>query len=135
MSVLDTTSVLLQQDGAGAAVAGVFALVMLLISLLIAVATIAGMWKTFAKADNPGWAAIIPIYNVYVMIQIGDNEWWWLLLLLVPIVNIYAQYKIFKGVSEAFGEGLGITLGLFFLPFVFFPILGFGEFEYQGAPA
>jgi len=130
-----TTALLQANSEAGAAVAGVFLLVILFVSLLVAVATIAGMWKTFAKADKPGWAAIVPIYNVYVMIQIGDNEWWWLLLLLVPIVNIYAQYKIFKGVSEAFGEGLGITLGLFFLPFVFFPILGFGEFEYVGPPA
>jgi hypothetical protein len=133
---MQLTTVLLQANSeAGAAVAGAFFLVMLLVSLLIAVATIAGMWKTFSKAGEPGWAAIIPIYNVYVMTQIGDNEWWWLLLLLVPIVNLYAQYKIFKGVSEAFGQGLGITLGLFFLPFVFFPILGFGDFEYVGAPA
>ncbi|WP_201764623.1 DUF5684 domain-containing protein [Salinarchaeum sp. Harcht-Bsk1] len=96
---------------------------------------IGGTWKTFTKAGEPGWAAIIPIYNVYVMLKIGGNEWWWLLVMLVPLVNIYAAYVMFKGVAEAFGNGLGFTLGLWFLGFIFWPLLGFGDYQYQGTPA
>lgn len=118
----------LQQSGGGGS--GVLFLVWLVLVLV----SIAGVWKTFAKAGEPGWAAIIPIYNTYVMLKIGGNAWWWLLLFLVPVVNIYAAYRLSKGVAEAFGQGLGFTLGLWFLGFVFFPILGFGDYRYQGPP-
>jgi hypothetical protein len=135
MTRLEATNVLLQQDGAATAAAGIGFLVVLLISLALVLVTVAGVWKTFTKADEPGWAAIVPIYNFYVMLKIGGNDWWWLLLFLVPLVNIYAQYRMFKGLAAAFGRGLGFTLGLFFLPFVFFPIIGFGDYEYEGRPA
>lgn len=107
----------------------------LLLWLAVVVVVIAGTWKTFEKAGEPGWAAIIPIYNVYVMLKIGNNEWWWMLVMLVPIVNLYAYYKMSKGIAEAFGEGLGFALGLMFLSFIFFPLLDFGDYSYQGAPA
>jgi hypothetical protein len=92
---------------------------------------IAGMWKVFTKAGKPGWAAIIPIYNLYVMLDIGDNDWWWLLVLLVPVVQLYASYKIVAGVARSFDRGIGFALGLLFLGFVFFPLLGFGDYRYS----
>jgi hypothetical protein len=101
------------------------------IVLAIAVLQVAGMWKVFTKANKPGWAAIIPIYNLYVMLDIGDNEWWWLLVLLVPLVQIYASYKIVAGVARSFGKGIGFALGLMILGFVFFPLLGFGDYQYN----
>jgi hypothetical protein len=67
------------------------------------------------------------------MLRIGENAWWWLLVLIVPIVNIYALYKIHAGVARAFGRGIGFGLGLAFLGVVFFPILGFGDYRYRGA--
>ncbi|PSQ49706.1 signal peptidase I [Halobacteriales archaeon SW_7_65_23] len=106
-----------------------------LVVLVLVVLAIAGMWKTFTKANQPGWAAIIPIYNLYIMLQIGDNKWWWLLIILfIPLVNIYGLYKMLSGVSRAFGQGIGFALGLWFLGFIFFPLLGFGDYTYQGAP-
>jgi len=60
-------------------------LLALVIPLLITLVTLAGMWTTFVKARKPGWAAIIPLYNLWVLIQITDNEWWWFLLFLIPI--------------------------------------------------
>lgn len=107
---------------------------MLLVSLAVFVAYVAGAWKVFEKADQPGWGAIIPIYNFYVMLKIGDNEWWWwlLIILFVPILNLYGIYKMFAGVSRAFGQGIGFALGLWFLGFIFWPLLGFGDFAYQG---
>ena len=60
----------------------------LLIELILVVLAIAGLWATFAKAGKPGWAAIIPIYNALVLLQVAGRPWWWILLLLVPIVNI-----------------------------------------------
>ena len=34
------------------------------------------MWMVFEKADHAGWKAIIPIYDLYVMLRIGENAWW-----------------------------------------------------------
>jgi ABC-type Na+ efflux pump permease subunit len=122
----------LQSDGGG----GVVGIVFLLVAVAVGLAVIAGTWKAFQKAGQPGWAAIIPIYNLYVMLKIGDNEWWWLLVILfVPIVNLYGLYKAFAGVAKAFGQGVGFSLGLWFLSFIFWPLLGFGDYQYQGTPA
>ena len=117
------------QSSAGDAVAGLLAL---LFALAVLVAVVGGMWLTFSKAGEPGWAAIVPIYNVYVMLKIGDNEWWWLLLLFVPIVNIFVTVKMSIDVAKSFGCGVLFGVGLWLLPVVFFPVLGFGDYEYRG---
>ncbi|WP_222919532.1 DUF5684 domain-containing protein [Natrinema sp. SYSU A 869] len=130
MSFLDSAAIILQQGGGGGG-----SIVALIIGIAFTVAYIAGTWKTFAKAGQPGWAAIIPIYNWYIMFKIGGNEWWWVLVLFVPLVNIYAAYKMFAGVSNAFGQGIGFTLGLWFFGFVCFPLLGFGDYPYRGSLA
>lgn len=104
--------------------------------LLFVIVVIAGVWKTFEKAGEPGWAAIVPIYNVYVMLKIGGNPWWWLLVIMfVPLVNLYGMWKMYSGIASAFGKNTGFTLGLWFLGFIFFPILGFGDSTYEGTPA
>jgi hypothetical protein len=112
---------------------GIGGIITILVFLAIIIIPIAGLWKTFTKANEPGWASIIPIYNIYVMLKIGDNEWWWLLVILfVPIVNIYGVYKMYRGIADAFGQGFGFALGLFFLGVIFFPLLGFGDYSYRG---
>ena len=102
-----------------------------ILSLLLTISQLAGMWMVFAKANRAGWKAIIPIYNFYVMLKIGDNAWWWLPLVFVPIINLYALYKIHVGVARTFGKGVIWGLGLAFLGFFFFPVLGFGDDTYQ----
>lgn len=92
---------------------------------------IASTWKVFTKAGKPGWACLIPIYNTYVMIKISDNPWWFLLLLMVPIVSIYPAFKIPIDIAKEFGKGVGYGLGLALLPFIFFPMLAFGDATYQ----
>lgn len=119
----------LQNGGSGSVLGIVSAVIAIAITLVV----LAGIWKTFQKAGQPGWAAIIPIYNLYVMLKIGRNAWWWVLVILfVPIVNLYGLYKMYRGVSNAFGLGIGTTLGLWFLPFIFWPLLGFGNYRHQG---
>jgi hypothetical protein len=65
------------------------------------------------------------------MLDIGDNDWWWLLVALVPIIQFYAAYKIVAGVARSFDRGIGFALGLLLLGFVFFPLLGFGDYSYS----
>ncbi len=106
--------------------------VVMLVWLAIMVLMIAGLWKMFVKAGQPGWAAIVPIYNLYVLVQIAGRPWWWMILLIIPIVGIIFALILSNDISKAFGRQLGTTLGLIFLPFIFYPILGFGSAQYQG---
>ena|SRR3989442_825464 len=94
---------------------------------------IAAMWKVFSKAGQPGWAAIIPIYNWIVWCKIVGRPAWWVLLLLLcfPIFFIILSIDL----AKSFGKGGGFAAGLILLPFIFFPILGFGSVQYQGPSA
>jgi len=108
------------------------------IGLAILLVYVAALWRIFTKAGQPGWAAIIPIYNYYVILKIVGRPWWWLLLYLVPIVNLVILIIVLNDLSKSFGHGVGFTLGLIFLSFIFYPILGFVDSRYlgpAGAPA
>ncbi|HPJ45227.1 MAG TPA: DUF5684 domain-containing protein, partial [Tenuifilaceae bacterium] len=83
-----------------------------LLSLIIFVLYIASMWVVFTKADKPGWAAIIPIYNIIVMLEIVGKPWWWILLFLIPVVNIVFMIWMINLLSISFGKGVGFTIGL-----------------------
>lgn len=104
------------------------------IYLIIIVLTFAGMWKTFEKAGQPGWGAIIPIYNIYLMTQIAQKPAWWIIMFFIPLVNIVFAIMMYNEIAKKFGQGIGITIGLLLIPFAFFPMLGFGDATYQAAP-
>ena len=98
----------------------------------ILVLEIVALWFVLEKAGEPGWAAIIPIYNYLMVIKIAGKPWWFFLLMFIPIANIVIYIIILNGLSKSFGKDEGFTVGLFFLRFIFLPILGFGKSEYSG---
>lgn len=102
-----------------------------IVSLAIAVLIIASVWKTFTKANQSGWPAIIPILNYCVIARISGREWWWGLLTLIPCVGFVVTIILLIDLAKAFGHGVGFAIGLILLPFIFFPILGFGSSQYQ----
>jgi ABC-type sulfate transport system permease subunit len=102
------------------------------IYLLVLLITVIGMWKVFTKAGKPGWAAIIPIYNLIVLIEITGKPIWWFLLMFIPCVNFIFGIWIINLVSKSFGQSEGFTIGLVLLPFIFYPVLGFGSYTYLG---
>jgi hypothetical protein len=101
------------------------------IALLIVVFLIAAQWKLFVKAGKPGWASIVPIYNVVIFLEIVDRPLWWLLLLLLPIVNIIVAIILCLDLAEVFGKSKiwGFFM-LCILAVIGIPILAFGEAEY-----
>jgi len=103
--------------------------------LAFTVLMIAAWWKIFSKAGQPGWAAIIPIYNWIVWCKIVGRPWWWILLLLIPFVNFIILIILIIDLAKSFGKGVGFGIGLLLLPFIFFLILGFGSAQYQGPSA
>jgi hypothetical protein len=90
------------------------------------------LWKVFMKADEPAWAAVVPFYNVYVLLRIVGRPGWWLILCFIPIVGFVVSIIVAIDLAKAFGKGTGFGLGLGFLGFIFFPILAFGDAEYSG---
>jgi hypothetical protein len=90
------------------------------------------MWKVFDKAGKPGWAAIIPFYNQWVLMEVAGRPGWWFLLLLIPFVSIVIWIIVSLDVATSFGKGVGFGIGLWLLGFVFYLILGFGSATYVG---
>jgi hypothetical protein len=119
-----------QQGGVpdGAAALG---LGMLLFNLLVVVGVLVGMWKVFVKANKPGWAALVPIYNLLVLAEVGGKPSWWAILLFVPLVNLIVFVVICMGVAKNFGKNELYGIGLALLGFIFFPLLGFGNARYR----
>ena len=103
----------------------------LVVQLAVAVVVLAGFWKVFTKAGQPGWACIIPIYNIYVMTQIAGKPAWWLVLFFIPIANLIAAILIFVAIAQKFGKGAGFGVGMALLGFIFIPVLGFGDAQYN----
>jgi hypothetical protein len=90
------------------------------------------MWRIFAKAGKPGWASIVPIYNILVELEIVGRPWWWLLLMFVPLANIVVSVIVFLDLAKVFGKSTGFGIGLILLPFIFIPVLAFGDAKYLG---
>ena len=105
---------------------------LLIIYVAILVLTLASLWAVFTKAGKPGWAALIPIYNLIVILEIVGKPWWWLLLMLIPILNGVFSIWTYNLLSKSFGKSEGFTVGLLLLNLIFLPILGFGEAKYKG---
>jgi hypothetical protein len=131
---MTTVSALLLQDNSlGGGLAAALGGTMLLVCLAIAVVFIIGLWKVFVKAGRPGWAALIPIYNSYVLVKIAGRPGWWLLLFLIPLVNIAIAIVVAIDIAKAFGQSavFGVLL-LFLLSGIGYLVLGFGNYRYIG---
>ena len=137
LHLLNYGAVFLQQQPSDEQMSLVFAACMTIFAVVITVIMIAGFWKTFSKAGYPGWAAIIPIYNIYIILKLAGRPGWWLLLLLIPLVNVVVWAIVCIDVARSFGKDAllwGIIL-LWLLNGLGFLFLGFGKAEYQGPAA
>lgn len=106
---------------------GIFMLVILVFVILMIVSS----WKVYTKAGQPGWASIIPIYNIVVWLKIVQKPVWWVILAFIPFVNIIVGIMMYYYLAKSFGKGPGFTVGLILLPFIFYPILAFGKSTYM----
>jgi hypothetical protein len=89
-------------------------------------------WRIHAKADQPGWSALIPIYQHVVLLRIVGRPMWWLLLLyVIPVGWLILPFDL----AKSFGKGTGFGVGLLLLGPVFAPILALGSAEYEGPAA
>lgn len=124
-----------------------FAIVILIIVLIFAIMQIIGSWKILSKANQPGWAILIPFYGQYVLCKaVGVNPWWILIVLCSSILNVipiigslasiaislYFLILLNVSLARSYGKEDSFAIGLILLPPIFTIILGFGNSEYQG---
>ena len=127
-------------DDAAAAV-GILALLgaMLVPLLIVGAIYVVANWKIFEKAGQPGWAAIIPIYNIIVMLDVQGRPKWWIIWYLIPFVNYVSGVVMFiiqcLDYAKRFGKDGGFVAGLILLNPIFLLILAFGSAQYQGVSA
>ena len=114
--------------------AGGMGAVGLIFTLGIVVLMAASLWKVFTKAGQPGWAALVPIYNFVVLLKIVGKPLWWIIGMIIPIVNFVVAILVSVALAKSFGKGVGFAIGLILLGIVFFPILAFSDAKYT-APA
>lgn len=125
----------IDSDQAAGIIGIIFGLFMFLVWLLVLAVIVAALWKVFTKAGKPGWAAIIPVYNTMILAEIVGKPAWWGLLPYIPFVGIIFAIMLMIGLAQSFGKSTGFAVGLILVPFVFLPILAFGDSRYLGAPA
>ena len=106
-------------------------IVVLLLLLAFMIFMVASFWKVFTKAGQPGWASLVPFYNMYVYLTIAGKPGWWLVMLLIPVVYVVFAILALIARAQRFGKSGGFVAGLIFLPFIFYPILGFGDSVYK----
>lgn len=114
---------------------GVAVIITWLISLGLGILTIVAMWKVFTKAGKPGWAAIVPIYNIIVMLEVAELPLWYLVLYFIPFANIYMAFKLPIEIAHKFGKTTGFGVGMAFFGPIFYSILAFGSAQYEGTVA
>ena len=105
--------------------------ILVIIYLAVIIFYLAAMWRIYTKARQPGWAAIIPIYNIIVLLKIAEMPVWYILFLLIPFVNIIFGIILWVEILKRFGKpGWHVILILFF-SFIYIPVLAFGSAQYK----
>jgi len=133
-----------------------------ILTLVITVLMVASMWRIFVKAGKPGWAAIIPYYNLFVLIQVSMRPVWLIvffiptftfsllaivlnpstllgllgpLIFIKPILDVIALVAyvfVAHGLAKAFGKGMLDTFGFVILAPIWYPMYAFGGETYRG---
>src|SRR5260370_13908268 len=106
-----------------------------IVLLAVAVIVVASLWKLFEKAGEPGWAAIVPIYNIFIMLKIAGKPAWWIILFFIPIVGFIMAILVTIAFAARFGKGAGFAIGMVFLPIIFYPMLAFSDSRLTAATA
>ena len=113
----------------------IFLLIYLIIIFVIVAVIVIARWKVYEKAGKPGWASIVPIYNILVLLEIAEKPSWWVILHFIPIANLIAGILVNIEIAKKFGQETVFGVGLSFLPIIFWPMLAFGSYKFVGSVA
>jgi hypothetical protein len=113
---------------------GVLILYFIVLWVIIGIPT----YFVFKKAGpngDPAWAAFVPIYGFYILLKVVGRPGWWLIWIFIPIAQWVVIIIVYNDLSKSFGHGVGFTLGLIFLSWIFLAILAWGSSTYRGPSA
>lgn len=131
-----TTYTLTSPQTGGADISGgLFSAAFLFMYLILGVISVVSMWRIFTKAHQPGWAAVVPVYNLYILTQVAGRSGWWVVWLLIPGINIIAAIFLANDLAKSFGQGIGMAVLIILVSVIGLPTLAFGPYEYQGPSA
>lgn len=117
-------------DGPGA----MFGVGGMLFGILIYLLCAYSLYKLYKQAgEENAWFAFIPILMFIPLIKIAKKPLWWILLTLIPLVNIVITVILYMRLSQAFGKSSAYAIGIILLPFIFLPMLAFGNPVYNPA--
>ncbi|MCE7885116.1 MAG: hypothetical protein DYH08_14885 [Actinobacteria bacterium ATB1] len=123
-------------DDSAAAGFAAMMFVYMLIWLVVAVLAIVATWKVFDKAGQPGWAAIIPFYNIYIMLRVIGRPGWWLILYFIPFANIVVSLIVAMDLAKSFAKSTVFgVVGLWLFSIIGMLMLAFGDATYVGPAA
>ncbi len=105
--------------------------IVILFMVAIFLFLIVGMWKVFEKAGQPGWGIFVPIYSAYLMVKIANRPGIWLLFLFIPVVNFVVGIIMMVDIAKNFGKSSMYALGLLLFGFIFFPMLGYSDAQWN----
>lgn len=124
-------------DAAAGAAIGAFMMAYFVFAIILYLVFAFILSRVFIKAGKPAWAAFVPIYNVWVLFEIGGKPGWWSLAGLVPFVGPLIAFVLYIIVSLEIAKKFGKSstfgiLGLWLFSIVGYAILAFDDSKYSG---
>ncbi|MEK7152507.1 MAG: DUF5684 domain-containing protein [Patescibacteria group bacterium] len=128
-------------DGGGGLSAAVL-IPLIMAGVIVGVVSLVSLWKIFQKAGQPGWAAIVPVYNAVILLQIVGRPLWWIVFYLLGVIPFVGYFIAFvasvivdNDLAKSFGKDTKFTVMIVLLPFIALPMLAFGDAKYKGPAA
>ncbi len=133
----------------GGLIVGGMLLCTVAIGFAVAAFTLAGLWKMFVKAGQPGWFALVPFYNLYLLVQMVGLPvvWFYYFVILTAVGSVIPpiafftsigtlvlSYYLVRMIHRAYGQNddvVNVIISLF-LPFILTYRAGFGPAQYLG---
>lgn len=101
-----------------------------IILIILAIPTLVGLMKVFEKAGYNKFLALVPLYNIWIWIEVAEKPKWWFILFLIPFINVFMFLLILVETAKTFNKNLLWEQGLAAIfPFVYLPYLGFSPDE------
>ena len=108
------------------------------IALILAILQIISMWKIFKRAGLPGWLCLVPYVSDYGIVKVAGFDGTLSALAfgctLIPTIDFFTFSFLTYKIARSYGKGWGFGIGLMLLPFIFYPMLSFGNEAYQREP-
>ncbi len=103
----------------------------LIFSIIFLLIMIVAGFRIFEKANIDGYKILIPIYNLYLLLQIAELPIFLIPLFFIPVVNVLVFWLVSIWLGKQFDKKMWFRIGMCLLPMIFYPVLAFSSSLYQ----